>query len=522
MTRLFTVLAEHDAPPKVAATRSREIARRFRWSDFATAFHQTRSVSLALHATCLESPTLATRTRRKQWCHMPKREDKHAATIADTPAFKEAATHVDLAKLIATWGPRVRPILRLFGVDLSRFDSSIADISALLPNMEGLIDLPDRFNKLYASRGWIATSIMSAELMVQAVELGERGDLSAGEGLLVSQFNAETLEWHLLRLGTLEHFFDRRELARLTMLDFLEERYHACVPNLLMLIDGLASDASGSNESFFSERADLNAWDLVEGHPSGLPALSRLMQVSRMKRRTEPLTIPFRHGILHGRDLGFANKLVAAKCWAALIAVGEWARAVQNGRRAQPSPSPAHGLLDSLRRLAETTRRGERLRTWRPRGLVPGENASSRGPASAYEPGTPEHALASYLDYWLRRNFGDMAKLVTIGSNKVDHRTRARDINRAYRPLRLASYELTAVEERGPMATNFTVNCTFLDGDDVSFDFLVVFENESGDFIHDDLDKGTWRILNWHVVTSHVQPHGDHGEEHSDGTGNGE
>jgi hypothetical protein len=341
--------------------------------------------------------------------------------------------------------------------------------------------------------------------MSGAVELGERRNTDAGEDLLVAQFTVEALEWHILRLGTLEHFCDRRELARLTMTDFLEGRYHACVPNLLMLIDGLASDASGSNESFFAESTDLSSWDSIEGHPSGLPALSRLMQLPRMKRRMESLRIPFRHGILHGRDLGFANKLVAAKCWAALIAVGEWARAVENGRRFARPPAPKQTVLDSLRRLAEMTRRGERFKQWRPRGLVPGATIPALGPASAYASGTPEHALSSYLDLWSRRNFGEMAKLVAIGPNKTDPRTRAGDINRAYRTLHLMSYELTEIEERGPMATHFTVRCTFDHDDSASFGFLVVFENDNGDFTHDDLDRGTWRIINWSVVQSHVR-----------------
>src|SRR3954454_2591156 len=78
-----------------------------------------------------------------------------------------------------------------------------------------------------------------------------------------------------------------------------------------------------------SERADLTAWDSVEGHPTALPALKNVMCTPRQKRRTESLRVPHRHGILHGRDLGFANQLVAAKCWGALFALGEWARKVE-------------------------------------------------------------------------------------------------------------------------------------------------------------------------------------------------
>lgn len=40
------------------------------------------------------------------------------------------------------------------------------------------------------------------------------------------------------------------------------------------------------------------------------------MTRSRNKTTTEDLTLPLRHGILHGRDLGYSNQMVAAKCWA--------------------------------------------------------------------------------------------------------------------------------------------------------------------------------------------------------------
>ena len=436
---------------------------------------------------------------------MTTSDDKHPPRIAETPQFKDADTHIKLARAVVKWGPRFRPLLRLFGVDVSSLDKSVTNIAASLPEFERLVDIPDRFNTLFASLGWIASSVMSMEVMIKAVELGEGGDFKASEDLLVEQFTAEHLGWHLMRLGTLEHFYDRRELAQLILVDYVEGRYHAVVPNLLMMIDGLASDASGSNESFFSERADLRAWNLIEGHPSGLPALSRLMQQSRMKRRTEELGIPYRHGILHGRDLGFANKLVASKCWAALIAVGEWARAVANGKKVAPPPTPQLGLLDSLRKLSETIRRGERIKNWQPRDLTPGKSVPAAGPSTAYAPGTPERALAEFLELWQRRNYGGMAELVAIGVNKVDPRTRAGDINRMYRDLTLAHYEFAAIQERGPMATHFSVACTLRDGDTATFGFILVFENDDGDYLHDDMDQGTWRIVNWPVVGSYTR-----------------
>jgi hypothetical protein len=51
----------------------------------------------------------------------------------------------------------------------------------------------------------------------------------------------------------------------------------------------------------------------------------QVMSETRNTTTTDPIRIPFRHGILHGTDLGYNNKIVAAKAFAALLAVGDYA-----------------------------------------------------------------------------------------------------------------------------------------------------------------------------------------------------
>ncbi len=98
----------------------------------------------------------------------------------------------------------------------------------------------------------------------------------------------------------------------------------------LAQLDGIAHDLTG--HSFFvspKKAAHLVARDSIAGHPSGLAALSGVM--SRERRRTTDADpgIPYRHGILHGRDLGYASKKVSAKSLAALLVLGSWAIGVE-------------------------------------------------------------------------------------------------------------------------------------------------------------------------------------------------
>lgn len=219
-----------------------------------------------------------------------------------------------------------------------------------------------------------------------------------------------------------------------------------------------------------------------------------------MKRSTEDLTIPFRHGILHGRDLGFANKLVAAKSWAALFALGEWARKVERGEKEPPAPTPKPSFTESLRAFVRKSKSHQRWRNWRPRNVVVGRDIPAVGTPNDYQLGTPERTLVEYLTLWRARNFGGMAKHVTIGVNKVDPRTRAGDIHRAYRPRKLESFALRVVEERGPMVASISAACAIAGGGENEIQFLLVYEDAKGDWLYTEWDQGTWRVHNWPCV----------------------
>jgi hypothetical protein len=407
---------------------------------------------------------------------------------------------VGVVKVLAKWMPRVAPIARFFGADVDAMQRAVNEAASLAPQIEMQVDLPDRFNALYARLGWVAYGALGQQVMIDAIAAGEAGDLSHGESLLMEHYTSDILDFQLTRMSTLKYFYDRRELARLAKVDYLEGRFHACVPNVLMLIDGLATDASQSSRNFFSEGADLTAWDSVEGHRTGLPALAALMGASRTRRCTDSLTIPFRNGILHGRDLGFANKLVAAKSWAALFALGEWARKVSRGEKDPPAPAPKQTLREQLRELARKTESHQRWKDWRPRKAVVGPDIPAVGVPEDYKRGTPERVLVDYLTAWRGGKYGIMAKHISIGTIKVSEGKRAGEIRRAYSPHKLESFALRAIEERGPMVASISAACAIEGIGETEIPFLVVYEDAKGDWLHTEWDQGTWRVHNWTCV----------------------
>ena len=64
------------------------------------------------------------------------------------------------------------------------------------------------------------------------------------------------------------------------------------------------------------------------------------MSASRKKTVVTQISMPFRHGIIHGRDLGYANKLVSTKAFFALFAMREWGLKCQHNELAKQTGKP--------------------------------------------------------------------------------------------------------------------------------------------------------------------------------------
>ncbi len=162
--------------------------------------------------------------------------------------------------------------------------------------LESLSSLPDRFNLAFSDRGWIMYEMLNVEVAREATNLAEKGNMDAAEAVLVAHYNADTVRWLLGTMQAVTAFRSRMPLARKALDDYVAGRYHACVPVVLALMDGLVSEvhekARGRARGFFADEVDLTAWDSIAAHDSGLAALSRVLGTSRRATRVEPISMP--------------------------------------------------------------------------------------------------------------------------------------------------------------------------------------------------------------------------------------
>lgn len=270
--------------------------------------------------------------------------------IRDIPQFRKLLEQTKNIAALKRAMPFLRPLLLLFGINVRTMDEALAKVDEISRQVEELAQLPDRFNAQFAHRGWITYEDMDLTVAKSALAKVEAGDIEGAEAELVDYYSAENVRWRLRRMGAVEAFRPRMRLAELALEDYAAERYHACIPVVLALLDGMVNAANERRRGFFSEEVALTAWDSISAHERGLGELVKILQKGRYKTNTEPITIPFRNGILHGMDLAYDNKVVAAKCWAALFATRQWAAQAERGQLDAPPEGPPTswpGLIQS-------------------------------------------------------------------------------------------------------------------------------------------------------------------------------
>jgi len=176
------------------------------------------------------------------------------------------------------------------------------------------------------------------------------------------------------------------------------------------------------------------------------------------------MTIPYRNGILHGRDLGYANKIVAAKCWATLFAVGDWARALQEGRKYPRPPAPEPTWTALLQKLEATQQLNERLEQWKPRELSVGIDVPATGEPEDYDNNTPEQTFAEFMMYWEQSNYGQMAVLIVDYFHRPIN-TSAREIRQDFAHIKPRTFALLSINDTAPAITTMTAVVTYREKD---------------------------------------------------------
>ncbi len=222
-------------------------------------------------------------------------------------------------------------ILHRLGVEkdvLERMRSAQGEYAAL-------VNAPEQVAEHLAPLGWIAFGEMPVDEYRAAAALAAAGEADAAEELLVAAWEEDDrLRFFLTRLvktaypEELSAICHRRwHLLNEVCDNHADGRFASAIALALTQIDGVVFDMTGREaKSFFAtgcKARHLQDETTFAGHPNGLQVLARLFTKDR--NRTVVDGELRRHGILHGRELGFDDRRNSVKTLVALAAVLEWA-----------------------------------------------------------------------------------------------------------------------------------------------------------------------------------------------------
>lgn len=309
-----------------------------------------------------------------------------------------------------------------------------------------IFTLPDQFNEFFSKDGWVCYGGLGHHTLEQSVNLALNNKHEDAKILLTNYIDETKIQLILKKCATRDHFKERLELLTLLKLDYLEQRYHACIPLLLALIDGLANDVS-NHVGFFTDKLDLELFDSITSHSSGLPFLKIIMNNSRTKTTKIEINIPYRNGILHGRDLNFANKEVASKCWWVLDCLIEWA----DEKTLNKQTSKPKSVQNILEEYQETQEYSTRIKNWKKRPIHSEEYWKIQS-LNSLEQGSPEYTLFSFLNAWKAEQWGKMTPLLLHNIGK--HVGKAtNEIKKDYQRINLTNFSIVHSEDQNPSTT---------------------------------------------------------------------
>ncbi|MFC8598820.1 hypothetical protein [Isoptericola sp. NPDC057191] len=182
-------------------------------------------------------------------------------------------------------------------------------------------------------RGWGVTNLPVPSL-AEACAFLESGDGDAADQLLAELWDEQRSNRVARRAGAIgsadpelkQIGFHRRRLLKKAAAHHAVGAYEASVPIVLAQAEGIVTDVS-EGKLFFSKspkRADVVDPGRLASIASGLEALRAVFSANA--GTTETSGRLSRHGILHGRELGYDTEIQSAKCWSLLDVVVEWAQ----------------------------------------------------------------------------------------------------------------------------------------------------------------------------------------------------
>ena len=329
--------------------------------------------------------------------------------------------------------------MKRLGISGKRLDRIHQGAENVLKQAE-IPTLPDRFNAAFVQKGWIAA--ISVDTMQRALDLHEAGEHQHAEDEILAWFQEDTINRRaIVRSKSFNKARSRWDQLREALKLTFEEGYWAAVPLILIACDGFASDVLGVGDSLFKEGVDITVFDSIPGHPSSLPLLIKVLTKGVRKSSDEELTLPLRHGILHGRSLGYANRVVCMKAWLLMIALVDWEhdKTTEKERILEYERQANTSFRDAMEAVRKNEAINRTMKAFEPR--------EKQGPFEDIgDEDSPEFAINEFLTCWKNQNYGKMAEWIE-NPTKIPIKKMAGQLRQRTEFINLLAFEIRSVRQ---------------------------------------------------------------------------
>jgi hypothetical protein len=256
------------------------------------------------------------------------------------PGGEDGRRVADLERLASLWP--VKQLVKRSGQDPDKLLARIREQGGVYRD---LVSWPDRIAPALSPLGWPYFGSVPIDAYKEATELAEAGNTEEAEQLLEDAWNELDA---LLRLPEHRVFglygpdwdyetgMSRQRLFGEAIELHFSGHYAGAISIVLPQMEGIFIDMTGKGATDFFEKNNRHLLDdeTLPGHSLGLKALARYM--TRAVNKTQTKGVLTRHGILHGRELGYDTRRNSTKALVGALALIEWAqpRAEEIHRRA--------------------------------------------------------------------------------------------------------------------------------------------------------------------------------------------
>ena len=350
----------------------------------------------------------------------------------------------------------------------------------ILTSQISIVRAAERFNDLFKSRCWILNDYLSAGSVEEAVSVALDSNFEKAEQILVDSINS-SIDLFMMHLQTAPEFDLRKNIFASGKKHYENEEYFAVTLLLLTSMDGVVNDIS--NLGLSAEKADLEVWDSITQHSDALSYIhSEFLTKSRKKTNTEEIFLPYRHGILHGRDVNFGSKLLAAKCWNLIFVLRTWYKDKKNEDFKAKEIAKRDSLPEKNRMMTNY------LDSFRARKYIPENKLEQNSPAGV---------CYDFLESWRKKRWGKIVPLLYSSIGKSIGKE-CKYTKEAYSEHCLLRYKIKEVEHDKPCGAKVLCVLSIQNNhiiSDYKLNLSCMYCNEELDTLPENHPDGKWYII---------------------------